>query len=131
MSTLTKGIHHVGLTVSNLKASAKFFTEQLGWSEVKKNPDYPAIFVSDGHIMLTLWKSKVETTVPFDRKANVGLHHLALLVDSEKELNKLHSQLIESGVDVEFGPEFVNSGPAKHLMCYEPSGIRIEFFWAG
>ncbi|EOX4972304.1 VOC family protein [Vibrio alginolyticus] len=41
MTVLTKGIHHVGLTVSNLEASAKFFTEQLGWSEVKRNPDYP------------------------------------------------------------------------------------------
>ncbi|MBO0170565.1 VOC family protein, partial [Vibrio parahaemolyticus] len=68
MITLTKGIHHVGLTVSDLEASAKFFIVQLGWSEVKRNPDHPAIFESDGHIMLPLWASKAEAAVPFDRK---------------------------------------------------------------
>ncbi|TOB48862.1 VOC family protein [Vibrio parahaemolyticus] len=131
MITSTKGIHHVGLTVSDLEASAKFFTEQLGWSEVKRNPDYPAIFVSDGHIMLTLWASKAEAAVPFDRKTNVGLHHLALLVESEGQLDELRDQFVKSGVEIEFGPELVKSGPAKHLMCYDPSGIRVEFFWAG
>ncbi|MCG9544083.1 VOC family protein [Vibrio sp. Isolate33] len=131
MTALTKGIHHVGLTVSNLEESAKFFVEQLGWVEVKRNPSYPAIFVSDGNIMVTLWGSKVDSPVQFDRKANVGLHHLALFVETEGHLNELHAQFTNSGIEVEFGPELVREGPAKHLMCYDPSGIRIEFFWSG
>ncbi|ENM5735655.1 VOC family protein [Vibrio mimicus] len=131
MATLTKGIHHVGLTVSKLEESANFFVELLGWSEVKRNPDYPAIFVSDGKIMLTLWASQVETPTSFDRKTNVGLHHLALMVESEAQLHAVHEQLKKANVHIEFGPELVREGPAKHLMCYEPSGIRIEFFWAG
>jgi len=28
---LTKGTHHIGLTVSKLEESAKFFIEILGW----------------------------------------------------------------------------------------------------
>ncbi|MCG9692703.1 VOC family protein [Vibrio sp. Isolate22] len=131
MAALTKGVHHVGLTVSKLEESAKFFVEQLGWNEVKRNPNYPAIFVSDGNIMLTLWDAKADSPVEFDRKANVGLHHLALLVESEGHLDELHKQFLNSDVTVEFGPELVREGPAKHLMCYDPSGIRIEFFWSG
>lgn len=131
MTALTKGIHHVGLTVANLEASAKFFTELLDWHEVKRNPDYPAIFVSDGHIMLTLWDVKAESPIAFDRKANVGLHHLALQVETFEQLESLHQQLIAAGIKIEFGPELVKAGPAKHLMCYDPSGIRIEFFCAG
>ncbi|MCE2573752.1 VOC family protein [Motilimonas eburnea] len=128
---MTKGVHHVGLTVANLEASAQFFTGLLGWHEVKRNPDYPAIFVSDGYIMLTLWDAKVDAPLAFDRKANVGLHHLALQVETLSQLEALHQQLVDAGVNIEFGPELVKAGPAKHMMCYEPSGIRIEFFCAG
>lgn len=131
MTAVTKGIHHVGLTVSNLEASANFFIEQLGWSVVKKNPDYPAIFVSDGNVMITLWSAKVGSPITFDRKANIGLHHLALIVENEAQLIALHKQFVNCNIQIEFGPELVREGPAKHLMCYDPSGIRIEFFWSG
>ncbi len=132
MSTaITKGAHHIGLTVSKLEESAAFFTSVLGWNEVRRNNDYPAIFVSDGSIMLTLWASKETPATPFDRKRNVGLHHLALLVDSEAALNEVHERLKKAGATIEFAPELVGQGPARHMMCYEPSGIRIEFFWAG
>ncbi|UXI04189.1 VOC family protein [Photobacterium sp. TY1-4] len=131
MTALTCGTHHVGLTVSNLEASAKFFTDSLGWTEVKRNPDYPAVFVSDGKIMLTLWSSQTDTPVSFDRKTNVGLHHLALQVESEARLNTVYEVLTKAGITVEFSPELVKEGPAKHMMCYDPSGIRVEFFWSG
>lgn len=55
---ITKGVHHIGLTVSKLEESAAFFTTLLGWREVRRNEDYPAIFVSDGHVMVTLWALK-------------------------------------------------------------------------
>jgi catechol 2,3-dioxygenase-like lactoylglutathione lyase family enzyme len=128
---LTKGANHIGLAVSKLEASAAFFTAVLGWKEVRRIDDYPAIFVSDGSIMLTLWATKDNPSIPFDRKRNVGLHHLALHVDSETALNEVHERLKHAGTPIEFAPELVHQGPAKHTMCYEPSGIRIEFIWSG
>ena len=131
MTIMTCGIHHVGLTVSKLEESAAFFTGLLGWQEVKRNPDYPAIFVSDGHVMLTLWAAQIDEPVAFDRKLNVGLHHLALQVDSDASLNAVFDSMTRAQVHIEFAPEFVREGPAKHMMCDDPSGIRIEFFWDG
>ena len=128
---LTKGTNHIGLTVSKLEASAAFFTTILGWKEVRRNDDYPAIFVSDGSITLTLWATKEEPFIPFDRKGNVGLHHLALQVDTEAALNEVHERIKSAGTPIEFAPKLVRQGPAKHTMCYEPSGIRIEFIWPG
>lgn len=128
---LTSGTHHVGLTVANLEQSAAFFTELLGWKEVRRNPDYPAIFVSDGHIMLTLWAVKEQPEIAFNRKSNVGLHHLALQVADEATLSLIYQRLVEHQIDIEFAPELLKTGPAKHMMCYEPSGIRLEFIWAG
>lgn len=128
---MTKGTHHIGLTVSKLEESASFFTSLLGWKEVKRNNEYPAIFVSDGSVMVTLWKNKEEPAMPFDKNRNVGLHHVAFEVESESDLMSVYDTLVENSVEVEFSPELVGEGPAKHMICYEPSGVRVEFIWPG
>jgi len=128
---VTKGVHHIGLTVSRLEESAEFFTSLLGWKEVRRREDYPAIFVSDGQILLTLWAIKEEPVGEFNKNRNVGLHHFALTLTDEASLNRLYEKLKENGVEIEFSPELLGPGPAKHMMCYEPSGIRVEFIWPG
>lgn len=124
---LTKGAHHIGLTVSKLEESAKFFVEVLGWSEVKRDPEYPSIFVSDGTLMVTLWSAKTKTPVKFDKNQNVGLHHMALVINNFDTLDIVYSKILDSGLKIEFPPELLGDGPAKHMMCYDPSGIRLEF----
>jgi len=132
MSTpITQGTHHIGLTVSKLEESSDFFTSLLGWKEVKRNDEYPAIYVSDGSIMLSLWAVKEETSIQFNKNKNVGLHHLAFHVESEEALVTIHRRLANNGTKVEFAPEQLGKGPAQHMMCYEPSGIRVEFIWPG
>ena len=126
-SPITKGPHHIGLTVSKLEESASFFISTLDWSEIRRDPNYPAIFVSDGTLMVTLWEAKSETPNKFDKNKNIGLHHLALSVDSFEALDALHDKISSRGFKIEFSPELLRDGPAKHMMCYEPSGIRIEF----
>jgi catechol 2,3-dioxygenase-like lactoylglutathione lyase family enzyme len=127
----TKGLHHIGLTVSRLEESAAFFTSLLGWQEVRRDEAYPAIFVSDGTVMVTLWKNREEPPAPFDKDRNVGLHHVAFVVETENELIGMHEKLVAHGIDIEFGPELLRQGPARHMMCYEPSGVRVEIIWPG
>lgn len=128
---ITRGTHHIGLTVSKLNESADFFTSLLGWKEVRRNKEYPAIYVSDGSIMLSLWATRESPSTQFDRHRNVGLHHVALQVEDEDSLKSIHQRLANNGIEIEFAPEQLGNGPAKHMMCYEPSGIRIEFIWLG
>ncbi len=128
---VTEGVHHIGFTVSNLEASAAFFTSLLGWREVRRDERYPAIFVSDGNLMITLWNVHADSPTMFDKNANVGLHHVALKVASEQALNEVFHVMESNGIEIEFAPELLREGPAKHMMCYEPSGIRVEFIWPG
>jgi len=126
----TLNIHHLGLAVSDLEATTDFFTQCLGWSLVKKDSQYPANFVSNDELMITLWQTNVGAN-KFDYRQNVGLHHFALKVPSEDALYSLFNNIkAYSGVVVEFAPELLRQGPAKHCMIYEPGGIRIEFIWA-
>lgn len=128
-TAITQGVHHIGLTVPSLEQTRNFFTETLGFTVVGEKPDYPAAFVSDGSIMITLWQAQDPATAQaFDRKNIIGLHHFALKVPAQK-LNDLHSTLLEhADVEVEFSPEDLGDGPARHMMCTIPGGIRVEFF---
>ncbi len=132
---LTTGVHHVGLTVSRLDDTAHFFIELLGWQEVRRDDSYPAIFVSDDTVMLSLWARKQPATGQavnaFNKDSNIGLHHLALQVESKEALHEIYRRLLDEAVHIEFAPELLRDGPALHMMCFEPSGIRLEFIWPG
>lgn len=126
----TSGIHHLGLTVSDLDATADFFVACLGWKLVQEVPGYPAKFVTDGSAVFTLWQGDASAT-PFDRRANVGLHHVAIRVTDEQTLATLFQQVRDyPGVTVEFAPQSIGDGPAQHCMFLEPGGIRMELTWA-
>ena len=129
LKTGTYGVDHVGLSVRDLASTREFFCDCLGWRIVGERPDYPAAFVSDGHGVLTLWQVQSPgDAIPFDRRANVGLHHLALAVIDQASLETLYKRVSSwPGVVVEFGPEPSGAGPKIHFMVREPSGVRIEF----
>ena len=128
MSTL--GIHHLGLSVANLDQTSAFFTDCLDWKVVREVPQYPARFVTNGTAFFTLWQTSA-SAAPFDRKGNVGLHHVALAVEDEAQLDALFGRIqAYPDVRVEFSPQPVGAGPAKHCMFHEPGGIRMELFWA-
>jgi len=120
------GIDHIGLSVSNLETTTEFFVDALGFKVGGRNEKYPAAFLNNGEMRLTLWQTNDEP-VAFNRKDNVGLHHLAIKVGSFEALDALYETVKEyQGVVIEFSPELSNGGPAKHMMIREPSGNRIE-----
>jgi len=124
----TEGVHHVGLTVPQLQEARTFFIEGLGFEQVGEKPEYPAVFVSDGTTMITLWQAEdPASAVPFDRRRVIGLHHLALRVADAEALAAVHADLEGRGdVTIEFAPESLGGGPVQHMMCRIPGNIRLE-----
>lgn len=129
----TVGLNHLGLAVADLDQTTLFFEKVLGWTETARDDAYPRNSITDGTLRLTLWQvDKSVSPRRFDRRLNIGLHHLALEVESEEELLRL-ADVVSAwpGVKVEFMPEFMGTGPRKHMMFAEPGGIRLELVWMG
>lgn len=126
MPPTTYGLHHLGLATPDVEATAAFFVEHLDFEVRARRPERRAIFVGDGTITLTLWELLADETRPFDRFANAGLHHLALKVGSDAELDALHERLAAAGVEIQTPPELLGDGPTRHMFVFEPGGLRIE-----
>ncbi len=128
-TAITQGAHHIGLTVPDLAESRAYFLDTLGFSQVGEVPDYPAVFLTDGATMITLWQAAdPATAVSFDRKNVIGLHHFALKVEDADVLASLHHKLSTAdGVEIEFAPESLGGGATQPMMCTIPGGIRMEF----
>ena len=126
---VTKGAHHIRLTVPNLTETRAFFPGTLGFSRVGEMPDYPAVFLTEDTTVITLWQvNDSAIAVPFNRKNNTGLHHFALKIDGPDIRQKLHGQLSRTdSVRIGFAPEPLGGGPTKYMMCYIPGGIHMEF----
>lgn len=128
----TRGAHHIGLTVPSLEEAQTFFEGALGFEQVGEVPEYPAAFVSDGEVMITLWQAEdPATATPFDRRKNIGLHHLALSVDGQDALRALAAELgARDDTEVEFEPEPLGETGIRHMMCRVPGNIRLELIAA-
>ncbi|AYG00080.1 VOC family protein [Lactococcus allomyrinae] len=129
MSYSTSGIDHIGLTVKDLTASTNFFINCLGFKKVGERPEYPAVFVADDAVMMTLWQAKDDAEIlDFDRRHHIGLHHLAFRVPNHEQLDQLFAKIKnEQTINIEFAPETLGTTEARHFMIHEPSGNRIEF----
>lgn len=127
---LTQGVHHVGLTVPDLDQARAFFCGILGFDEVGGVPAYPSIFVSDGAILLTLWQAADPLTArAFDRRANIGLHHLSLSVADNAALEAAWDAVTaHPEVMIDAAPSPILPGSStRHFLIFIPGGIRLEF----
>jgi len=128
-SPATIGPDHVGLTLRDLEQSRHFFCDSGGWQVVDENRAYPAVFVSDGKVMLTLWRAEDPATArAFDRRANIGLHHLALAFSTDDALDRAWERVSAyPGIVVDVPPSPTRPGsPTRHFLVFIPGGIRLE-----
>ena len=48
-----------------------------------------------------------------------------------REAREYFDTVPKQGLEIEFEPTVIREGPSMHMMCYDPSGIRIEFYYPG
>ena len=141
---------HINLVVSDLERSVKFYTDLLGFKEVRRahldgkwiesiiglknvcaNVVYLLAPEGEPRLELLCYESPKGEAIPVNSQANtIGLRHIALRVnDIQKAVKRLKDAgvtIIGETVDV---PESVVTHDAGHkILCYflDPDGILLE-----
>ncbi|MFC7243082.1 VOC family protein [Catellatospora aurea] len=119
---------HVGLNVTDLDRSVGFYRQALGVEVVGRSDADGrryAFLGRGGTPMITLWQ---QSAAPFaaDR---AGLHHLAFQVADGTDLAEVEHRLRALGATIRDDSGVAGEpAAAGQLFCYDPDGIRLEFY---
>lgn len=147
MSTIrVGGVHHIGIPVSNIERSLKWYQEVLGLefvflTEGSGEGTSKAVGVPNAHLKFAFLKAGdaifelLEYVTPrgeaYDRRnCDIGACHVAFEVE---DIEEAYTRLSASGVQFNTPPVFVDSGPLEGCaFCYfsDPDGIQLEIFQA-
>lgn len=120
------GVHHLTLTVTNVKRACAFYTELLGFQPITEFG--PRVLLSNGSVILALGPApEPQRAIRDDRfdENRVGLDHLSLDVGSRADLEAAVRLFDEQGVP---------HGEIKDLAAFgiyvlafrDPDNIQLE-----
>lgn len=120
---------HVGLNVTDLERSKRFYGEALGLEVLAESHEGGRHFASLGEgrrIVLTLWQ---QSEGRFG-KNRPGLHHLSFRVETAEALREAERRLRSNGVALIYDGIVPHAeGSASGGLFFEdPDGIRLEIF---
>jgi glyoxylase I family protein len=129
-----RGIHHLGLTVRDVEASAAWYEDVLGFHRVGdfEAPDGERRKVFLRHeglqTRLGLTEHRAGSGDPFDER-RVGLDHLAFGVDSRSDLDTWAERLRAAGVTHSPVAAANSISGAAVLVFRDPDNIQLEVFF--
>jgi glyoxylase I family protein len=126
MKLNANGLSHLGLRVTNLARTKRFYVDTLGCELIRETDG--GILVNIAGILVALYDIDSDSA-NYDRfnPFRVGLDHLALTVENPGILEDLKRDLDTAGVrnnGIEEDPETHD----KYISFYDPDGIAWELY---
>jgi glyoxylase I family protein len=122
----TPGVHHIALRCTDLSRSKQFYTQTLGFP-VAVEMDGLCLFMAGGTpIGLRPATDRTPQGDQFD-PFRVGLDHVALACDDERELERVASALDGEGV-WNTGVKTDDAVGKRYVAFRDPDGIKWELY---
>jgi catechol 2,3-dioxygenase-like lactoylglutathione lyase family enzyme len=125
-----KGIDHIDLAVRDVERSLAFYLGVFGPLGVEEAFRYPTYRGTEEVIYLRFGKQVLglrQADGGEFRYYDVGLEHLAVLVDTREELDEVYERCVALKANVHFPPEEDRDIPGYwELFVFDPDGLRIE-----
>jgi catechol 2,3-dioxygenase-like lactoylglutathione lyase family enzyme len=130
------GLHHIDLAVADVERSLAFYLGLFGPLGAKEAFRYPSYRGSEEVVYLDLGGTYLglrKADGGEHRYYDVGIEHLAVLVDTREEVDSAHERCLELGARIHFPPQEDRDEPGYWAMfAFDPDGFRIEVFhWPG
>jgi lactoylglutathione lyase len=118
---------HVGLNVSNLARSKRFYQDVFGFDLAGESNDGGRVFAfltQNSVVVLTLWQQS-DGAFAANRP---GLHHLAFQVNSIEQVKEAEQRLRKLGIAIHYDGVTAHAEGAQSGGVYfdDPDGIRLE-----
>jgi catechol 2,3-dioxygenase-like lactoylglutathione lyase family enzyme len=125
-----KGIHHVDIAVSDVERSLEFYLAVLGPLGAEVDCRYPSyrgteevVYLSAGDQLFGLRQADGGVYRHYD----VGIEHLAFVVDTREELENAYTRCLDLGAKIHFPPEEDRDIPGYwEMFVFDPDGLRFE-----
>ena len=127
-------IHHLDLTVRDPRASHTFYAAVLGFMGYREVADHDRGFdfdlaTPDGFCSIGVMKAEGPNAERAHDRYSPGLHHVAWIAESRKDVDQLHALLMAMGAEVLDPPaDYPRYGPGYYAVFFaDPDGLKLEF----
>jgi catechol 2,3-dioxygenase len=123
MSHRPKYLGHVNIFVRNAERSHKWYEEVLGLHTYDFRPGWAAFMSADQEQSHEVALIEVGDAAPAPQKRQVGLNHMAWMMESLDDLKDAYHRLKETGVPIE---RITDHGISLGIYFRDPDGNGIE-----
>lgn len=130
------GLHHAGLTVQDVEASEKWYSEVLGLVRAfvephKDGTGYAVVMTCPGTGLFLGLDHHADADRQLFSERRTGLDHLALRVDSRADIGRWAARLDRLGVPHAAVHETAEPFPYALMTFRDPDNIQLEVMWFG
>jgi catechol 2,3-dioxygenase len=123
MSYQPKHLGHINLYVRNAERARQFYEDVLGLHCYHYRPGWAAFMSADKDKSHEVALMQVGDDAPLQRKGQVGLNHLAFMMNSLEDLGDAYHRLKEKGVKID---RIVDHGLSLGIYFRDPDGNGLE-----
>jgi glyoxylase I family protein len=124
MTPSVLGISHVSLSVADMDAAARFWTEVMGFETFVEDPRFRFFIHRGAHLAVLVSDHESGVTGPFD-ELRIGLDHLAFAVPDVESLRSWEQRLTTLGVP-NSGITETDGGHHLNLRARQPAARAVR-----